>query len=224
MRLQLQKEQLMSFVVHDLKNPVNCIDLLAQALVRRKDTPADAKENAHLIRDEVRSLMLLILNLLDISKSEEGQLHPNLVTLNAAKFLGDLLESLDVRARAKSMTLVGEFSDFQFHADPDLLRRILENLIENAIRHAPGGSKVTIDAERHTQHVELRISDQGPGIPEELRSKIFERFVQLELPATARTGRGLGLTFCKLAIEAHGGEISVEDGAPGAVFRIRLPA
>jgi signal transduction histidine kinase len=75
------------------------------------------------------------------------------------------------------------------------------------------------------QELELRVADQGQGVPEAQRETIFERFAQLSGAdrSAPRTGRGLGLTFCRLAVEAHGGRISVEDGAPGAVFCIRLP-
>jgi signal transduction histidine kinase len=109
-------------------------------------------------------------------------------------------------------------------ADADLLRRVLENLIDNAIRYAPKQSQVTLSAQIHSDELELRIADQGQGVPAELRERIFDRFVQLGGDRVApRTGRGLGLTFCRLAVEAHGGRIYVEDGRPGAVFCIRLP-
>jgi signal transduction histidine kinase len=77
----------------------------------------------------------------------------------------------------------------------------------------------------HADEVELRVADEGKGVPEDLREGIFDRFVQLESGerAAPRTGRGLGLTFCRLAVEAHGGRIYVEDANPGAVFCIRLP-
>ena len=110
-------------------------------------------------------------------------------------------------------------------ADRDLLHRTLANLVENAIRHAPSGSAVTVASARVDDAVELRVRDAGPGIPAELRERIFEPFLQIDAPtaSSSRGGRGLGLTFCRLVAEAHGGRIWAEDAAPGAVLCLRLP-
>jgi signal transduction histidine kinase len=226
MRLQLQKERLSSFVVHDLKNPVSSIDLLAQLLQRDKKLPAEARDTAAAIRVEVASLLRLILNLLDINKSEEGQLSPSLAPLDLPALAANLVETTEVRARAKEIELTSDLGGVEvLSADRDLVRRVLENLLENALRYAPKGSRVSLSAVAHADEIELRVADQGKGVPENLREGIFERFVQLDSGdrTAPRTGRGLGLTFCRLAVEAHGGRIYVEDASPGAVFCIRLP-
>jgi two-component system, sensor histidine kinase and response regulator len=224
MRLQLQKERLTAFVVHDLKNPVSNIDLQAQVLLHDKELPERAKEAARSIRDEVRSLMRLIMNLLDISKSEEGQLAPNVARVALPQLVVEVFEALDVRAKAKNIVLEHAIELESVRADPDLLRRVLENLLENALRHAPEGSVVRVTGTKRDNEVELAVADSGPGVPAEMRESIFERFVQVETNhAVSRSGRGLGLSFCRLAVEAHGGRIWLEDGAPGAVFRLRLP-
>jgi len=100
---------------------------------------------------------------------------------------------------------------------------VLENLLENALRHAPEGSSVRIDAALDGDQVELRVADSGSGVASQMRDKIFERFVQVEGDKSSRRGHGLGLAFCKLAVEAHGGKIWVEDAQPGARFVVRLP-
>lgn len=226
MRLQLQKERLSSFVVHDLKNPVSSIDLLAQLLQRDKRIPADARETVDSIRIEVTSLMRLILNLLDINKSEEGQLAPALTAVDLPALTTSIIEAIGVRARAKDVRLSHELGGVtHVAADPELLRRVLENLIDNALRYAPKGSKVTVSARLLAGEVELRVADQGKGVPAELRESVFDRFVQLNAAdrSAQRTSRGLGLTFCRLAIDAHGGRIFVEDAEPGAAFCVRLP-
>lgn len=224
MRLQLQKERLMAFVVHDLKNPVNSMDLQAQLLLRQKELPERVYQAATSIRDDVRSLMRLILNLLDINKGEEGQLTPSLATVNLEGLLGEVHASLDARARAGEIVLESRLTSGSVRADPDLLRRVLENLIENAIRHAPANSSVRTSASKREGVVQIRVTDRGTGIPPELSATIFERFAQLGSGAsTSRTGRGLGLSFCKFAVEAHGGRIWVEDGDPGAAFCLEFP-
>ena len=224
LRMQLQKEQLTAFVVHDLKNPVNSIDLQAQLLARIPDLPARARGPIARIRDEARLQLRLILNLLDISKSEEGRLVPNVGEIDLEALVAEVLAALEVRAADAQVTLTTALERRTIAADADLLLRVLENLVENAIRHAPEHSAVTISARNAPEGVELRVADAGAGIAPEARERVFDRFVQLhgDQPSS-RTGRGLGLAFCKLAIEAHGGRIHVEDAAPGAAFCIFLP-
>jgi signal transduction histidine kinase len=228
MRLQLQKERLMSFVVHDLKNPVNSMDLHAQLILRNRELPEAARASVEHIRDEARNLQRLVLNLLDISKSEEGQLVPRVVAVDLLALVHTVLDNAEVSARNRGVTLEHDLRVTTLPADPDLLlRRVLENLIDNALRHAPSGSAVYISTRCvGSQAVELRVADAGAGIAVELRERVFERFLQLEHGdhALPSCGRGLGLAFCKLAIDAHGGTIHVEDAAPGAAFCIQLPS
>jgi len=224
-RLQLQKERLMAFVVHDLKNPVGVVDLHAQVLLRSKELPEKLRASATSIRDEVRSMIRLITNLLDISKSEEGKLVLASVSVDLPRLVSEVFEALDVAAKARNVTLKRETLVEHVRADADLLRRVLENLLDNALRHAPEGSSVEISATRRETDVEVRVSDAGGGVPPELRERIFDPFVQVESKdsSVTRTGRGLGLTFCRLAVEAHGGRIWLEDANPGAVFCLSLP-
>ena len=224
MRLQLQKERLMAFVVHDLKNPVSAMDLHAQFLLRERGLPESARESATQIRAEARQLNRMILNLLDISKADEGQLSPKLSPVDVASLVADVAGELEVAARHREVKLVIEAAPVMIHADEDLLHRMLANLLENAIRHAPAGTTVGVTIAASAEGVEIRITNAGEGISHEMREKIFEAFVQVEGDGQPRSGggRGLGLAFCKLAVEAHGGRIWVEDGAPGAVFCVRL--
>jgi two-component system sensor histidine kinase/response regulator len=225
MRLQLQKERLTEFVIHDLKNPVNSMDLHAQLLLRRPELATPARKSVQRIRDEARSLLRLVLNLLDISKSEEGQLAPRHAEVDLDALVTEILEAHEVKAQDAEVVLGRVVEVRSIAADIDLLRRVLENLLDNAIRHAPEQSEVRITATRQAGAVEIRVADAGSGVPPEMREKIFERFVQVESGerVVTRTGRGLGLTFSKLAIEAHGGTLWVEDAKPGSVFCVRLP-
>jgi signal transduction histidine kinase len=133
-------------------------------------------------------------------------------------------DAFAMRAQAARVVLKRDLSVDSLVADADLLRRVLENLIDNGLRHAPAGSSLTLSAARTEAGTELRVADQGRGVPAEQREKIFEPFVQggAEQPLT-RSGRGLGLSFCRLAIHAHGGRVWVEDASPGAVFCVSLP-
>lgn len=224
-RVQLQKEQLMAFVVHDLKNPVSSMDLQAQLLQRIPELPARALRPIARIRDEARMQLRLVHNLLDIAKSEEGRLAPVKTRVDLVPLVDEVVASLELRAVDMGVTLQPTVDARYAHADVDLLRRVLENLVENAIRHAPEGSVVRLGIHPHPGGLRLRVTDAGPGVPHAAREQIFERFVQLGLedPAATRVGRGLGLAFCKLAVEAHGGRIWVEDAEPGAAFCLLLP-
>jgi signal transduction histidine kinase len=113
----------------------------------------------------------------------------------------------------------------QVMADPSLLRRVLDNLVDNALRYAPEGTGVTIGAYPANSGWNFEVADQGPGVPLEYRDRLFQRFAR---PDGARTrgsgGAGLGLALSAAIVRAHGGELNLADGQPGAVFRLHLPS
>jgi two-component system sensor histidine kinase/response regulator len=226
MRMQLQKERLMSFVVHDLKNPVNSMDMHAQVLLRDVALSPRVHDSAQHIRDAARSLLRMVLNLLDISRGEEGQLLARKVPVDLPALVSEVIDAITVRASANGVRITSQIETPQLAADPDLLRRVLENLLDNALRHAPPQTEISVRALADEQGTQIRIRDAGSGVLPELREKIFDRFLQADTGERliTRTGRGLGLSFCKLAVEAHGGEIWVEEAQPGAVFCVRLPS
>ena len=221
-RLELHKQQLVAFLVHDFKNPVNAIGLHAQRILRNVVADDRARDAAAKIDDEARSLLRMITNLLDVGKADEGRLAPARRQIDARELVDSAIAELSVRAGSSQVALVAEVNVPSVHADPDLVERVLANLIENAIRHAPEDSKVRITAASADGGVELSVADSGAGVPAERRDEVFERFVTGTDTAT-RTNRGLGLAFCKLAVEAHGGRIWIDDAHPGAVFRVFLP-
>ena len=130
-----------------------------------------------------------------------------------------------MNAKRRNVGLRSSLETNRIHADQDLFRRTLTNLVENAIRFAPPETMITVTAMRRPSETEVRVTDRGSGIPEEMRERVFEAFAQAEAkdPTAQIGGRGLGLTFCKVAVEAQGGRIWIEDGAPGAIFCMRLP-
>ncbi len=223
-RLQFQKERLMAFVVHDLKNPVHAMDLHAQILARDATLPEETRGAAQQIRGAARQLNRLILNLLDLSKGDEGKLVARPTDVNLEALVGAVTSDLSIAADASGVAMAMALEVRRVRADEDLLRRTLANLMENAIRHAPRGSAVTVLSAAYEGGTEIRVRDAGSGVPPSLRERIFDPFVQLDVSLpTARLGRGLGLAFCKLAVESHGGSIWFEDASPGAVFAFRLP-
>lgn len=222
MRLQLQKEQLAAFLVHDLKNPVNAIELHGQRILRDPSASERARDAASKIQMETRALLRMISNLLDLSKADEGQLHPVKELIELEELFQHVAVDMRSRAQGVQVEIRTAANAHKISADHALARRILENLVDNALRHAPQDSAIQVVARRVDTGIEIRIADAGTGIPPALREKIFDRFVQAGTDSS-RTGHGLGLAFCKLAVEAHGGRIWIEDAAPGAVFCIRWP-
>jgi two-component system sensor histidine kinase/response regulator len=220
-RLQLQREQLAEFLVHDLKNPVHSIELLAQRVARVAPDDARATDAAHKIREEARGLLRMITNLLDLNRSQEGRLVAARREVDVGELITAAIGDLAARATAAGIEVVPRVDAATALLDRDLVHRVLANLIENALRHAPEGSAVTVAARRVAAGLELRVADAGPGVPAELRATVFERFAA----AGPRGRHGLGLAFCRAAVAAHDGRIWVEDEAPGpgAVFCVELP-
>jgi signal transduction histidine kinase len=215
----------MAFVVHDLKNPVNSMDLQAQVLLRDRTLSEPARAAATQIRSEAQQLGRMIVNLLDLSKADEGKLAPRIARVDLRALVEGVLGELRVSAQARNVELRSTIATPYVNADEDLLRRTFANLVENAIRHSPQGGVVAVDVAPDADGMKLRVTDAGVGVPVEMRERIFDPFLQIESGdrSVNRSGRGLGLTFCRLAVEAHGGRIWVEEGAPGAVFCVRLP-
>ncbi len=225
-RLQLQKERLMAFVVHDLKNPVNAMDLHAQMLLREKNLPESTRVSVSHIRTSARELTRMILNLLDISKADEGRLAPKLADIDAGALVDEVLAELEPLAASRKVALTRSVAAAYLRGDADLLQRMLANLLENAIRHAPKVSTVDVAVCENEGATTIRVTDSGSGVPPDMREKIFGAFVQVEdsRGPTTLGGRGLGLAFCRLVAEAHGGRIWVEDCAPGSMFCVGLPS
>jgi signal transduction histidine kinase len=219
-RLQLQKEQLTQFLVHDLKNPVNSIQLQAQRVLRHADADARSRDAAEKITGETQALLRMITNLLDLGKADEGLLAPARTLVDLPALVASVITELEPRAAAAAVTLVTEVSAVGAELDPDLVRRVIANLVDNAIDHAPERSTITVSLEARGRGVRLRVIDRGCGVPETQREQVFDRFMSAR---TTLTNRGLGLAFCRVAVEAHGGKIWIEDAAPGAVFCVDLP-
>jgi two-component system, sensor histidine kinase and response regulator len=220
-RLQLQKEQLVAFLVHDLKNPVNAIELHAQVVLRHAENIDRSRLSAGRIHDQARALSRMITDLLDISRADEGRLVPAVDAIDVAALVRGVLDELDVRASQAGVRIAASITAPTIRADRDLIARVLANLIDNAIRYAPEETEVRVTVRPEAGGVELRVADAGPGVPQDLREVVFERF-RSGSDIVDRSNRGLGLAFCKLAVEAHGGRIWIEDASPGTVFCVKL--
>ena len=224
--MEALKETLAQTLVHDLKNPLTAVVANLDLLERKLDD-GDARHLVGRCRAGAMRMHRMILDLLDVAGLEEGKLLLRLENLDAVSVARRAVEDAEPAARARGLVLALDASaPCPVRADPSVLGRVFDNLLANAIDHSNRGGRVTVHLAPCEEGVSIDVADEGPGIPEEHRERIFEKFARLELRKAGLGGnRGLGLTFCRLAVEAHGGTIWV-DAAPGggALFRTILPA
>lgn len=222
-RQQRAKELMAAMLVHDLRAPLSAITLLADSLAIKHP---DSHDQLRGVLDEAERMRRMLIDVLDIclSDGETLRLRCALVSLPAlALDVGHRFEQL-ARQAGQSIGFELAVDVAPFEADPELLERTLTNLIGNAIRHGPAQPITVAVHNCLPDRVRVEVRDLGTTIPEIAREKVFLEFVQLEKPDVAARGYGLGLAFCRLAIEAHGGTIGVTPHTPcGNTFHFELP-
>ncbi len=229
LRVQQQKDELIEVIVHDLKNPLAAIAANAGFLTMAREMNEDVRECSHSIASAADNMLRMVHNLLDVSRAEDATLALRLVRVDVTQLVQQTCALMSRRAEGRRVSLAAEVppNPLMLDADNDLLRRLLENLIDNAVRYTPAGGKVTVSAFEDGREIALVVADEGPGVPVNQRERIFEKYAQLDRTedrAQQRFGRGIGLAFVKLAVQSHGGRIWVDDNQPsGARFQARLP-
>jgi signal transduction histidine kinase len=238
-KLEELKDNLTHMIVHDMASPIQTIGL-AVDLVLSGET-AGGRENVEVLSraaDASRSLTEMVNSLLDISRMEAGQMPLHPADADLRRLAEEAVETMRLLAGAKEIRLAVQGPSVPLCADTDLIRRVFINLISNALKFTPKGGEVTITASAADGLAWADVHDTGIGIPEEYHERIFEKFGQIEgdpqreiLRLGTQTGQprhqhssGLGLTFCRLAVVAHGGRIGVRShpGA-GSTFWFVLP-
>ncbi|HEY0191503.1 MAG TPA: ATP-binding protein [Kofleriaceae bacterium] len=215
---QAARTRMAQLIVHDLKNPLTVIGANATYVLESGTVDPSSADALRDVLGAAARMQAMLLDLLDTSREAAGD--GKLIARKRPVELAALVSSVVGHSPRLDVDVDPELT---LTADPSLLTRLLENLLDNAQRHAPSGSAITISAQRTRDGVLLSVADLGPGIADLHKHRIFDRYVQLDA-STKRTGRGLGLVFCKLAAEAHDGAIYVEDNRPrGARFCVSLP-
>ena len=221
--LEQAKADLTSMIVHDLKGPLAGILAVTQ-LARRRNADAAADRPFAQIQRSAQDLMRMIENLLEIDQMQEGRLELRLESVDVPGLLADCAAEYRAAAELAGMTLTTHVEPVLDGAVTDrwLLRRVLNNLVVNAIRHS-GGTSIALDARPLDGGLAIRVRDTGRGIPPEERAALFER--PRRHRGTHREDTGLGLVFCKMAVERMGGTLAIESPASGGTtFVIALPA
>jgi two-component system, NtrC family, sensor histidine kinase KinB len=227
LELEQLRADLTAMVYHDLRGPLHNIHSSLSTLGRLL-VNIDNSAILNLIQVSVRStrqLSRLVESLLDIQRLEEGKAVLNRKQTSLHGLLANAAELVQPLASESKQRLKFDLdNDLPFvTVDSDMLLRVVVNLMENAIKYTPSGGSIKLGAKRSTNEVLVTITDSGPGIPGHMQKQIFDKFSRVKY-ADAPKGVGLGLAFCRLAVEAHGGHIWVESElGHGSVFCFTIP-
>ncbi len=221
------RANLLRSISHDLRTPLTSISGNAENLLANRHTMDEATQSATLtdIYDDAIWLSQLVENLLAITKIGEGRTRLNL----SAELVEDVVtESLrHIRRRHTAHRLEAELPDELLLAQMDarLISQVIINLVDNAMKYTPAGSVIRISARREGQFIAIRVADNGPGIPDSQKGKVFDMFHTGDTAvADCRRSMGLGLALCKSIVTIHGGEITLTDNTPsGCIFTFTLP-
>jgi signal transduction histidine kinase len=222
------KDDLTHMLVHDLKSPIaSVMGLLDHSLEMIKGSPNanSVIELMTLARVESQHLLNLAANILDVRRMKDGLMPYDPTFIESLSVLAKLsLHDASGAPRDRHFDFLVTPDAEKIHADSNLLRRILANLLSNAIKHTRNGGHIDFRARRKDEAIELSIRDDGEGIPEQDQKRIFNAFEQSRHTIHDRYDSGMGLTFCKLAVEKHGGEIWLESKVGrGSTFFFTLP-
>lgn len=225
--LNTLKSQLVGMVAHDVRNPLASIIMLADHLhTSIPEEPAENREFIQEIQGQVKHLLELVENLLDLTKIESGTISLDPQPTDIRTLLAGAVRFPARVAQSKGTVInLDEVPEGSVTADPQRLRQVVDNLISNAVKFSPPGSVITIRAIRDDLVWIIEVEDQGPGISPSDRERLFVRFAKLSArPTGNESSSGLGLAICKHLVEAHDGQIGVRQ-APGggSVFWFAIP-
>ena len=222
--LEAARDTLTHMVVHDLRSPLTGLRGYLELLRAVADGNAEVVEYASEAEAIAGRLTEMISQVLDMSRLESGQMPLSLKETNLVTLVPAAVTSLGPPPAGITVVYDMPESPVTMTCDADLISRVVVNLVGNAFKFTPPGSQVRVAVTAEPDRVRFTVTDSGPGIPAEFRGKIFEKFGQAPLgQAAAVRSTGLGLTFCKLAIEAHRGKIGMENAETGgARFWVEL--
>ena len=225
--LERNREEFVANVSHELRTPLSLIKGYTETLLDgAKDNPEVAARFLQTIDRNAERLKLLIEDLLTISELEAGRIRLNVRPVALPPLVAKLCEDFKPRAGARGMELLQQIPELTIRADPDRVQQVLSNLVDNAIKYGLSAGTVSIRATpTEDGMIQLCVADDGPGIPEEARARIFERFYRVDKARSREQGgTGLGLSIVKHIVQSHGGKVWVEsEMGKGSQFFFTLP-
>jgi len=225
-KLEELKNNLVSMLVHDLKGPIG--EVMANlSLLEEAELKDFEKDTLLIARAGIDNLQGMVMDILDVNRMEEGKFHLNYSSIDMRDIAKKKIEMMDglMKMDNKRIVMQETGSNFIAKLDASIISRVLANLVTNANNYTPDGGKITIRVEDiGPNKIRVGVQDEGPGVPEEFKEIIFMKFGQVKGDQRrSKYSTGLGLTFCKMAMDAHGGEIWVEDAPEiGSIFYFTL--
>jgi two-component system, sensor histidine kinase and response regulator len=228
--VEKMRDDLMKMIVHDLKTPLTSV-LASMEMLIDGDFGALNADQRKMLSDaegKAEDLLALIGDLLEVSRIEEATMKLDIQQIAPAALLNEVVHEWSIRFQQEAATAHVDVADDApvFQADKALLKRVLGNLVQNALTHSAKAVTLQMSARREGDGILFTITDNGPGIPPEYHEVIFRKFERVKNPNIPRTrSSGLGLAFCKLVVDAHGGRIWVQSAGEGkgSSFHFVLP-
>ncbi|HWD74858.1 MAG TPA: HAMP domain-containing sensor histidine kinase [Solirubrobacteraceae bacterium] len=202
---------------HELRNPIAALQASVETLLREQPPRPERDRLEAAVARHSERLGRLVNDLLSLARLEA---RPTRSPVDLATIARQVVEDAQGRAPDAAITLSAS-DDITVRGDPDALERVLRNLIDNALAAIQPSGRIDVQLRRHSGYIEARVADDGPGVPEDQRERIFERFVRL---GPAKPGHGLGLAIARRAAQQHHGDLTCDLTPTGASFILRLPA
>jgi len=225
-RLEAVRRDFVANISHELKTPIGAIGLLSEALHTAADDPEAVRMFAERLGAESARIARLTQDIIELSRLQAVDAIANAERIEVDHVVASAVDQNRVGADARAIVLTaGPATGAEVYGDAKLLITAVDNLISNAIRYSPDGSRVGVGARVTDGVVEIAVTDQGEGIPEADQARIFERFFRVDQARSRMTGgTGLGLSIVKHAVQNHGGDVRVwSQPGMGSTFTIRLP-
>ena len=225
-RVQRVRNEFVANVSHELKTPVGAIGLLAEAIEEASDDSQAIEYFTGRLRRESQRLSALVRDIIELSRLQSADVIARGTLVSTDALVNEALDRNRLAAEAKSIVLQAQVHySGELYADPELLGTALHNLVENAVRYSPEKTRVDLLIEREGDTLNISVTDQGAGIPEEEQARIFERFYRVDAARSRQTGgTGLGLSIVKHVMGQHGGQVSVQSvPGQGSTFTLSLP-
>jgi two-component system OmpR family sensor kinase len=225
-----QQRQFMADASHELRTPVATTRTAAAvALQQQHRTEDEYRETLHIVEQQAERLTRVVEDMFTLARADAGNYPVQRAPLYLDELVEEVARSARVLAQRKAVTIEASVTpNAEMLGDEELLRRMVGNLLDNAVRFAPSGSTVSLAHSRDSGHDRITVSDRGPGVPEEMQARIFERFVRGDASRgradDERAGAGLGLAIARWVARQHRGDVTLDQGTAGVTtFRADLP-
>mgnify|MGYP001156610738 FL=1 len=226
--LELLKDNLTHMIVHDMRTPLMGISGNLELLSFQEESNISARAAKHInhARESTRELIEMISALLDVSRMEAGEMILNISRCDLIDIMRRIVDTFEGLLGKRYISYDIPVESVEVNCDPHVISRVIQNLLYNAIKVTPEANFIRIGVSATDDVVRVSVTDNGPGIPAEYHEKIFDKFCQIECrDHKQKYSTGLGLTFCKMAVEAHRGHIGIEsEVGKGSMFWFELPS